>query len=98
MSTTFRSWPEYKSVEAFVEFVIDDERSEFDWEDLQYLNYRTRQTVQAIRAELESYGLKMQVREPERQVRGFTTSSNDRWFGPGSCPTHGGSGFDNRPF
>ena len=34
----------------------------------------------------------MSVREPLRRVRGFRTSSNDRWFGPGSDKMHGGSG------
>src|SRR5512137_225140 len=34
------------------------------------------------------------VRESPRRVRTISSNSNDRWFGPGSCPTHGGSGTD----
>jgi hypothetical protein len=33
-------------------------------------------------------------RAKERRIRGFTTSSHDRWFGPGASPTHGGSGWE----
>ena len=62
-------------------------------EDLQALAYRTGLQTKSIRAELDSYGLKLGVREIEKKVRGFTTSSNDRWFGPGSSPTHGGQGY-----
>jgi len=95
MAITFRSAPEFRSVEAFAEFCFDDDRSAFTHEDLAALNYRLRTPVAAIRAALEAYGLTLAVRDPARRVRGFTTSSHDRWFGPGSCPTHGGSGFSN---
>lgn len=88
---TYKSAPEYKSVEDFVQYLMDDERSEFSHEDLQALNYRTRQPVQKIRKELESYGLRLQERSPEKKPRGFQSPDHDRWYGPGSSPTHGGS-------
>lgn len=34
------------------------------------------------------------VRAIPRRVRTISSNSNDRWFGPGSCPTHGGSGYE----
>ena len=90
MTTTFKSAPEYASVAAFVEYCFDDERSTFNHEDLTALSYRTRTSTQPLRAELESWGLTITRREPARSARGYKTSSHDRWFGPGSCPTHGG--------
>jgi hypothetical protein len=95
MGITFRSAPEFRSVEAFVQLCCDDDRAEFTHEDLAALNYRLRTTVATVRRALEAYGLSLAVREVPRPVRGFTTSSNDRWFGPGSDRTHGGSGFSN---
>jgi len=95
MAITFRSAPEFASVEAFVQLCCDDDRATFTHEDLVALNYRLRTPVSAIRDSLEAYGLTLEGRAVGRRVRGFTTSSNDRWFGPGSCPTHGGSGFSN---
>ena len=87
--------PEYGSVEEFAEFAIDDERTEFDIYDLRCLNYRHQIRVQVIREALEAWGLTYKPCElRERRVRGFTTSSHDRWYGPGSSPTHGGSGHE----
>jgi hypothetical protein len=92
MAITFRSAPEYRSVRDFVEHLLDDGREEYSHEDLEALNYRLRLPVREIRAELGDWGLRLAVRPPVRRTRGFRTSSHDRWFGPGSCPTHGGSG------
>jgi len=95
VAITYKSAPEYKSIEDFVQYMIDDERTEFTNEDLAALNYRTRTPVAQIRKALEAYGLKLSIRDPEKRTRGYTTSDHDRWFGPGSEATHGGSGFDN---
>lgn len=86
------SFPEYASIETFVQFCMDDERDHFGYEDLQCLNYRLHRPVSEIKEELQSYGLKLRLRATEKSVRGVRTSSHDRWFGPGSCKTHGGSG------
>jgi hypothetical protein len=85
--------PECASVESFVEFCLDDERDTFSHEDLVVLNFSLRKTVAVLRGELEAYGLRLAPRIPPKKVRGFTTSSNDRWFGPGSCPTSGGAAY-----
>jgi hypothetical protein len=88
--------PEFSSIETFVQFCYDDERKEYSHEELCALNFRTRLLIQKIRAELSKYGLLLATRPIEKHIRGFTTNSHDRWDGPGSCPSHGGSGFDNR--
>ena len=86
--------PEHESVEAFVQFLRDDERTTFDHRDLSVLNYATRRRCGDLRKELEALGFVMILREPERDVRGFNTSSNDRWWGKGSEKCHGGSGWE----
>lgn len=89
--------PEFSSIKAFIEFMHEDERTEFTHLDLSELSFALRRAdVRGIRLELEAAGFQLARREHERHTRGFTTSSHDRWYGPGSCPTHGGSGFDNR--
>lgn len=95
MGISFRSAPEFKSVEVFAQYLLDEDRATYTHEELMALNYRTRTTLAQIRADLDGYGFALAHRASERRVRGFTTSSNDRWFGPGSCATHGGSGFSN---
>jgi hypothetical protein len=91
MSTT----PELESVEAFAESLLDDERTEFTFEEALELATALGLSVATpvIRA-LKEYGFRMEERQPERRVRGFRTNSHDRWTGPGSCATHGGSGWE----
>ncbi len=88
---SIESAPEFESVEAFVEFCIDDEQETFSSEDLQSLNFRLHKPVREIRRELESYGLQLARREPSRRVRGFTANPHDRWS---AFPSHGGSGWE----
>jgi hypothetical protein len=73
MAATFKSFPEYKSIETFVQFCMDDERSEYAHDDLTALNYRTNLPIHTIRAELESYGLTLKNRPVPRKTRGFMT-------------------------
>lgn len=86
--------PEFATVEGFVQFMLDDERDSYTHEELAALNFRTRMPINAIRKELEGYGLKLATRAPEKEVRGFTSNSHDRWHGKGSMATHGGAGID----
>lgn len=89
--------PEFSSIESFVQFLIDDERTVYSHEELQQLAFYTRaKSTRELHLSLDDIGLTLKKREHEKRVRGFTTSSNDRWYGPGSCPTHGGSGFSNK--
>jgi len=85
---------EFASVEDFVEFLWDDDRTEFDWRHLNCLASRTGKSNRALRQELEGWGLKLAERKRPNKTRGFQTSSHDRWYGPGSSPTHGGSGWE----
>jgi hypothetical protein len=86
--------PEFKSIEAFVEFCMDDERTTFDHTDLGELAFNLHRSRCKVRAELESWGLTLVERPREKRVRGFTVSSHDRWFGLGSSKSHGGSGWE----
>lgn len=85
---------EYQSLDNFVEFLEDDERTEFSYLDIQALVQSLRISHREIRLALEARGFKLADRPKERRVRGVRTSSHDRWFGPGSAPTHGGSGWE----
>jgi len=84
--------PEYDSVEAFVEHCCEDNRTTFRPGDAQKVARRTKASVRSVLDALTSYGLSVAV-ESNARIRGFTTSSNDRYFGPGSEPMHGGSGW-----
>lgn len=86
--------PEYESVEAFAEYLMADERTEFTLEDVVKLADRIQGSNSKIIYELKSYGFSMAARVPPKKVRGFTTSSHDRYFGPGCSKTHGGSGWE----
>lgn len=86
--------PEYATVDTFAQFLIDDDREEFTHVDLRALGLKLKRPLSAIRSELEAWGLTLAVREHEKRVRGFNTSSNDRWYGPGSSSTSGGAGID----
>jgi hypothetical protein len=84
--------PEHESVEAFVEFCMDDEQDTFTHVDLGHIAYATHTSRCVVRKALEDYGLTLKVRAVARRRRGFTTNSNDRYYGPGSSKSHGGSG------
>jgi hypothetical protein len=81
--------PEYQSVEDFVDFLMDDERKEFNHVELRALALNTKTSGSKVRAELEGYGLSLTERAFAKKVRGFTTNQHDRWQVSGN---HGGSG------
>jgi hypothetical protein len=83
--------PEYASVEALAEFLMDDNRDSFSVEDVIKLAERTQGSNLKIIHELKAYGLKMVARQPVRVVRGFKSNSHDRWT---AYPSHGGSGWE----
>jgi len=78
MGITFRSAPEYKSVQDFIQFCLDTDSAEFGCDDMHALAYRTRRPYQQIRLELESYGLKLAIREIPKYIRGFGSNDHDR--------------------
>jgi hypothetical protein len=87
--------PETQSIEAFGEFLLAEERTTFTFDEAcalaKALGYSLPTPV--IRG-LKGYGFTMEERREERRVRTISTSSHDRWYGPGSCKTHGGSGWE----
>lgn len=87
-------FPEHASIEAFAEFLVDEERETFTFTEAETVAKAIEEHVSVVIRELRTYGLAMVPREPERRVRGFQTSSHDRWYGPGSSRTHGGSGHE----
>jgi hypothetical protein len=86
---------EHKNIESFVQYCYDEEKTSYDHNDLTVLCYSLRKSQKVVREELLSYGLTLAPRTPLRTVRGFSTSSHDRWYGPGSTPTYGGCGIDS---
>lgn len=69
--------PEFASVESFVEYLTDDERETFTVEELMELSASVRKTSRVLRADLESYGLRLEPRKEFGRVRGFSMTSND---------------------
>jgi hypothetical protein len=61
METTSAT-PEYDSLEEFINFCLDDERTTFNGNDLCRLNGRLRRPIPELRRELEGYGLKLATR------------------------------------
>lgn len=86
--------PEHESIEAFVEYMMDDERETFTHADLNQLAAATQTSNHKVRAELEGYGLRLARRANDKRVRGVTSNPHDRWYGPGAERTHGGSGWE----
>jgi len=89
-----QDFPEYESVETFVQECLDDERDYFTTADMQALNAATQMRLQDVRKALEGYGLRFVPRQPQKRVRGFNSNPHDRWYGPGADRTYGGSGWE----
>ena len=85
---------EFESIEAFFDYLDDCERESFTHHELKCLNYSLSRPTKDVLAELRDLGLTLELRVEERKFRTFSTSPHDRWFGPGSSPTHGGSGWE----
>lgn len=87
--------PEMESVEAFGEYLLDNDRTAFTFDEAEALSGALGLSVATpvIRA-LKAYGFEQEAREPEKRVRGFLTSSHDRFYGPGAAKMHGGSGWE----
>lgn len=86
--------PEFASVEAFVESLVDNDRASYSVEEAQVLGRSLRRTLPGLHKELQGWGLSLEKRAVPEKVRGFTTGSHDRWYGPGASRTAGGSGWE----
>jgi hypothetical protein len=85
-------------IENFVSEILDDDRTEYTAAELHELREELGLPPEAtakLHAELDTWGVKLAKRPKAPKFRMSNTSSHDRWFGPGSSPTHGGSGWDN---
>jgi hypothetical protein len=82
------------AVNLFVEELIDDDRSEATFPELEKISREIGIHVGTIVAMVKSYGIAVGARVVPREVRGFTSNSHDRWHGKGSSATHGGSGWE----
>lgn len=82
-------------VAAFGEELLDNDRTSFTYEEADALAVGLGYSVptMVIRA-LKAYGFEQRTREIPKRVRGFQTSSQDRYFGPGAERMHGGSGWE----
>lgn len=76
---TFRSAPEFATVETFAQFLIDDERTEFTHEELSGVAYRVERSISTVRVELEAYGFKLARREVPKNFRTLNSNPHDRW-------------------
>jgi len=74
------------------EYLEGEGRSTFTFEQADQVAEETGCHACAIIRGLKELGFTMLTRSPERRVRTISSNSNDHWHGPGSCPTHGGSG------
>jgi hypothetical protein len=87
--------PELADVESYVSYLLDDDRTSFSYAEACQLADALGVHESAVIGEMKAYGLTYLGRPAApRRVRGVNTSSNDRWFGPGSSPSHGGSGWE----
>jgi hypothetical protein len=74
MSKTFS--PEHRSVEAFVEFCLDDEVDTFLPGDAQKIAQQTHRPLPEIIEELKSFGLRVRLNIATQSVRGVTSNPN----------------------
>ena len=95
MLTTNANAPaEYASVTDFAEYLMDDERDSFTAAELHQLCYYLKARWIEVKAALEAYGFVIAGVSKEQQPRMATDNPHDRWFGPGSSNSHGGSGWE----
>lgn len=78
-------------MEAFVEFLLEEERDSFDHVELRTLCEELGAPTSEIRKELEDWGLVLKARPKVKTVRGVTSWDNNRWEGN---PCGGGSGWE----
>jgi hypothetical protein len=82
---------EFESVETFAEWLMDNDRSEFNHCELMCLNFRTHLATVTLRQELAGYGFKLTFRPKERSFRGFKANSHDLYAGNPMCGGGGGA-------
>lgn len=80
------------SIAEFAEELLEEDRTSFTFDEADAVAVFNGVLTAVVIRELLTYGFTYEGRAKVRATRGFTANSHDRWFGPGSSPTHGGSG------
>lgn len=68
--------PEYASVEVFVEFLMDDDRTSFFPGEAQAVAIATCRDQKAVTDELKGYGLTTVALDVQKVTRGFNSNPN----------------------
>ncbi len=77
------------------EELLDNERTSFTFAEAEALaNALGYSVATPVIRSLKAIGFSMDERKPERRVRTVSSNPHDRWHGPGSCASHGGSGWE----
>jgi len=85
---------EHQTLKGFIEYLQDDETETFTQNDLAILNENLGVPTRILRLSLEAAGFRPTKPPVSRRIRTVNDNPHDRWFGPGSAPTHGGSGHE----
>lgn len=80
-------------VSALVEDLLGDDTTVAPWHVLDAIASELHVATYAVIAEARKQGLTVGPRETTKHFRTIHSNSHDRWHGPGSCATHGGSGW-----
>lgn len=86
--------PEHESVDAFAEFLVAEDRDSFSFIEAEVVAQGLKVATYVVIHGLKDYGFIYEGRTSEKRVRGFRSNSHDRWYGPGACKSHGGSGHE----
>ena len=82
---------EMQTVDAFAEYLLDDERDSFTAAELHQLCYWLKARWVEVKAALEEYGFAVDGQSKEHQPRMATDNPHNRWEGN---PCGGGSGWE----
>jgi hypothetical protein len=74
-----QSEPEFESIESFVEFLTDEERTTFPPFEAQKVAENTGMLLKAVVAELKQRGFTPKANEVKAEGRGYTSNNHDRY-------------------
>lgn len=80
-----------KVVADEVEFLLDEDRTDISFEDVERLARAEGIHVASVVQMFKEWGVHVRPRPTVKNVRGVTSNPNTRWA---SCPSHGGSGWE----
>jgi hypothetical protein len=80
-------------VASMVEDLLDNDETMAPWHLCDAIATELGCATYAIIQEAKRQGLSVGLRGVAKTVRTISSNSHDRWHGPGSSPTHGGSGW-----